>query len=211
MKRLIVIRHGYSVTNKEKRFTGQRDVALTEVGYQQAKAVARYLVKHEKINKIISSDLSRAVNTARPTAEALGLPIHTTPLLRELAMGTWEGMLFEDVQRDYQDLLAQRSKDASVPCPGGESFKDLFVRTQAALDRILADEADTVMVVTHGGTFRCINCIADGGDYTAAPHHSLADNASITVFNVENGRMVRALYNFTGHLQDGTTADRNLL
>lgn len=211
MKKLIVIRHGYSVTNKENRFTGQRDVALTEIGYGQAEAVARYLVKNEKIDKIVTSDLSRAVNTARPTAEALGLPIHKTPALRELGMGIWEGMLFADVERDFKDILEQRRQDATVPCPGGESFKDLFVRVRNTVDTLLTDEADTVMVVTHAGPCRCISCMADGGDYTDAQNHKLADNASITIFNIENGRLVPGLYNFTDHLTDGTTADRKLL
>ena len=171
MKKLIVIRHGYSVTNKENRYTGQRDVALTEIGH----------------------------------------PIHTTPALRELGMGIFEGMLFADVERDFKDILEQRREDATVPCPGGESFKDLFERTKAAIDTLLTDEADTVMVVTHAGPCRCIDCMADGGNYADAQSHKLADNASITIFNVENGRLAPALYNLTDHLTDSTTADRKLL
>ncbi|MBQ9802533.1 MAG: histidine phosphatase family protein [Clostridia bacterium] len=211
MKKLIVVRHGYSVTNASNRFTGQMDVSLTEIGYLQADALAKYLVKNEKIDKIVTSDLSRAVNTALPTARALGLPIHQTPKLRELGMGIWEGMLAADVRRDYADLVAQRAKDATVPCPGGESFRDMFVRVKDAIDEILRDEADTVLTVTHGGAFRCIDCIADGGDFTDAQRYKNVDNASITVFLIENGRMVRTLYNFTDHLKDGTTADRELL
>ena len=211
MKKLIVVRHGYSVTNASGRFTGQRDVALTEIGYQQAEALARYLVKHERIDKIFSSDLSRAVNTARPTADALGLTIQTMPELRELGMGIWEGMLFTDVRRDFKEILAQRAKDATVPCPGGESFKDLFTRVKSALDRILLDEADTAMIVTHGGAFRCIDCIADGEDFADAQNHKNVDNASISVFEIKNGRIVRTLYNFTDHLKDGTTAGKELL
>lgn len=211
MKRLIAVRHGYSVTNASGRFTGQMDVDLTEVGYEQAEALARYLVKNEKIDKIVTSDLSRAVNTAQPTAKALGLPIHKTPKLRELGMGVWEGMLFTDVRRDYGDILAQRAKDATIPCPGGESFKDMYERIEEALDELIADEANTVMIVTHGGAFRCIACIAAGSTFADAAKYPNVDNASITVFDVEDGRLIQGLYNFTGHLQDDTTADKNLL
>jgi broad specificity phosphatase PhoE len=187
------------------------DVALTDIGYQQAKALARYLVKHERIDKIFTSDLSRAVNTARPTAEALGLTIQQLPELRELGMGIWEGMLLTDVRRDYAELLAMRAKDASVPCPGGESYKDMFERVKRAIDLILLDEADTAMIVTHGGAFRCIDCLADGGSFADAQNHKNVDNASISVFEIENGRLTRTLYNFTDHLKDGTTADKELL
>ena len=211
MKKLIVVRHGYSVTNAAKRFTGQMDVALTEVGYAQAEAVARYLVKNEKIDKIFSSDLSRAVNTALPTAKAFGLPITKLKGLRELGMGVWEGMLATDVRAEYPELLAARAKDATVPCPGGESFKDMFERVTAALEEVLASDADTAMIVTHGGAFRCIDCVADGGGFAEAQHHNNVDNASINIFEVENGKLQRTLYNYTDHLRSGDTADRELL
>ena len=211
MKKLIVVRHGYSVTNAAKRFTGQMDVALTDVGYAQAEAVARYLLQNEKIDRIYASDLSRAVNTALPTAKAFGLPITKLKGLRELGMGAWEGMLATDVRAEYPELLAARAKDATVPCPGGESFKDMFDRVAAALDEVLASEADTVMIVTHGGAFRCIDCMADGGGFAEAQHHSNVDNASINIFEIENGTWQRTLYNYTDHLRSGDTADRELL
>ena len=99
MVTLLLLRHGYSVYNKAKRFTGQQDIPLDTVGVLQAQSAAKYLTENYAINAVYSSDLCRAVDTARPTAERLGLPIHTDAALRELAMGVWEGMLFDDVNR----------------------------------------------------------------------------------------------------------------
>lgn len=203
MTKIIIVRHGYSVTNAANRFTGQTDVALTDEGRRQAERVADYLVPREHIDAIFSSDLSRAVDTARPTAERLGLEINRDPALRELAMGVWEGMLFDDVKRFYAEDVAARKKDVYHPCPGGESTAQMFTRIKDALFRIAAEnEGKTVMVVTHGGAVRIINCLASGGDVTETVKFSNCANAAISFYRFEEGALHAEEVNITSHLSD---------
>ena len=211
MTRLIIVRHGYSVTNASQRFTGQTDVALTDIGRQQAESVADYLTANEHIDAIYASDLSRAVDTARPTAERLGLPIHTDPALRELAMGVFEGMLFDDVHRIYAEDMARRKVDAHHPCPGGESTADMLVRVKGAIERIAAEHAGkTVMIVTHGGALRIVNSLAEGIDLNGITTSPASQNASISTYLHENGRLKAVRFNFTGHLTDAATSRQGL-
>ena len=203
MTRIIIVRHGYSVTNAANRFTGQTDVALTDEGRRQAERVADYLVPREHIDAIFSSDLSRAVDTARPTAERLGLEINTTPALRELAMGVWEGMLFDDVDRLYAEDVAARKQNVYHPCPEGESTAQMFTRIKSALFKIAtAHEGKTVMVVTHGGAVRIINCLASGKDVTEAIKFPNCANAAISFYRFEGGALHAEEVNITAHLSD---------
>ncbi len=202
MTRLIIVRHGHSVTNASQRYTGQLDVPLTEQGHEQAACVARYLAENEQIDAIYSSDLSRAMDTARPTATAFGLPVAPMRELRELHMGIFSGMLYSDVKRDHGELVKRRAKDPDVRCPEGESFADLFSRIDRAIGEILAaTKGKTVAVFTHAGGVRCIDCIAEGGTYREALSYPLIDNAAITIYRVENGRFVRELHGATEHLR----------
>ena len=202
MTRLIVVRHGHSGTNASHRYTGQLDVALTAQGHEQAACVARYLAENEQIDAIYSSDLSRAMDTARPTAAAFGLSVVPMRELRELHMGIFSGMPYSEVRRDYGELVKRRAEDPAVRCPEGESFADLFARIDRAIGEILAaSRSKTVAVFTHAGGVRCIDCIASGGTYREAPSYPLIDNAAITIYRVENGQFVRELHGATEHLR----------
>lgn len=205
MTRLIIVRHGYSVTNAANRFTGQTDVALTDEGRAQAERVADYLVPRERIDAIFSSDLSRAIDTARPTAERLGLEINLDPALRELAMGVWEGMLFDDVNRFYAEDVAQRKKNIHHPCPGGESTAQMFARIKKALFEIAAaHEGKTVMIVTHGGAVRIINYLSRGGDEASIMQSPNCANAAINFYRFENGALHAEEINVVAHLSPDT-------
>lgn len=202
MTRLIVVRHGVTPTNNEHRYTGQLDVPLTDRGHEQAKCVARYLAENEHVDAIFSSDLSRAMDTARPTAEALGVPVVPMRELRELDMGVFSGMAYRDVKRDYSELEARRATDPTVRPPEGESFADLFCRIDRAVDAILAAHAGgTVAIFTHAGGVRCIDCKANGGTFRESPSYPMIANAAITVYEVENHRFTRLLHGYTAHLE----------
>ena len=94
---LIMIRHGQSITNLTKVFTGQLDTDLTELGKLQAELAAKAL-KGTHIDKMYSSDLKRTVETALPTAKDHELNIIPDPRLREIYAGVWEGLDFEAIR-----------------------------------------------------------------------------------------------------------------
>ena len=103
MVTFVIIRHGFSEFNKARKFTGQMDIPLDEAGFEQARETAAYVLKNYKIDAVYSSDLCRAVDTAKPIAKALSLPIKTSEKLREMNLGEWQGMGFDEVKEKYPE------------------------------------------------------------------------------------------------------------
>ena len=92
--RILLVRHGQSQGNAERRFGGHSPTPLSELGFKQAEATARALAV-EKVTAVYSSDLLRAVQTAEPLARATGLEVNRTNALRERSVGRMEGLTFE--------------------------------------------------------------------------------------------------------------------
>jgi probable phosphoglycerate mutase len=147
-RRLLLWRHGRTAWNVEHRFQGQSDPPLDEVGRVQSAAAAAMLATLSPV-AVVSSDLRRAVDTARPLADRLGLPVTLDPRLRERALGRWEGLTRNEVGRlypqEYADWLAGR-EDCQ---PGSEPRDELADRSVAALADTVGE---TVVLVTHSAT-----------------------------------------------------------
>ncbi len=143
--RLILWRHGQTRFNAERRFQGQTDAPLNDVGRQQAARAARYLAAFHP-DAIFSSDLSRAAETAAALARLTGLPVQLDKDLRERGGGEWEGKTDTEIREQYPDGYA-----SWVPA-GGESVDSVANRAAAALERI-ADSmpgGSLAVVVGHG-------------------------------------------------------------
>ena len=147
-RRVLVWRHGRTHWNVEHRLQGQADPPLDEVGRLQAVASARLLVAYSP-GAIISSDLARAVRTARPLAELLGLPVILDRRLRERSLGGWEGLTREEVLRRHPGEYAQWVAGRDAPQPGAETRAEIGERSLAAL---AAADGETVVLVTHSAT-----------------------------------------------------------
>lgn len=183
---LVLIRHGVTAWNQQRRFQGQIDTPLSEEGHQQAMLTARYLStlsQAQPINAIYASDLKRAWSTAEPIARLLGLPILKQSLLRERHYGVFEGKTHEELQleglqSDYQ-RWRNREPDFALP-QGGESLRDFFDRTHRALQSIVAahQSNERIVAVTHGGFLDCAYRIASGVAMTEQRQHPL-HNASL--------------------------------
>ena len=187
MTRLIFIRHGQSVANAEGRFAGQTNVALTDIGRDQAKLAAEYIVKREKIDKIYSSDLSRAHDTALPTAELLGLPIHPVKGLRELCAGAWEGMLVTDITKVYEkEFYTWRNDFSHAKCPGGESVQEVYERVVPCVKEI-ARENDglTLLLASHASPIRAIDCNSRGWGWERMADVPFVNNSVISILEYD--------------------------
>src|SRR6185295_16805072 len=92
---LLLVRHGQSEGNAERRFGGHTATPLSPLGLTQAQATANALAS-ESITAIYSSDLRRAIQTAEPLSQLTGLPIISTEAFRERSVGVMEGLTFED-------------------------------------------------------------------------------------------------------------------
>jgi glucosyl-3-phosphoglycerate phosphatase len=156
--RVLLLRHGRTAYNAEARFQGQMDIPLDEVGIGQAKRVADTLALElaGAPVRILTSDLSRAAQTAEAVAARLGVEATPEPRLREIHAGAWEGLLrSEIVARDPEEHAAWGRGDAEVRIGGGESRMDAGRRAAGAIaEADAALDGETLICVTHGGALR---------------------------------------------------------
>ena len=147
-RRVLLWRHGRTTWNVERRFQGQSDPPLDEVGRRQAAAAAPLVAAFAPV-AVVSSDLERAADTARPLTDLLGLPLRRDPRLRERSLGRWEGLTRDEVGRlfpeEYADWLAGR-EDCQA---GSEPRRRLAERALAALADTVGE---TIVLVTHSAT-----------------------------------------------------------
>lgn len=202
MVRFLFLRHGYSVTNKSQTFTGQLDAPLDAIGFAQAERAAEYIAANYHIDAIYSSDLCRAMDTARPLAERLQLAIREDEGFREIDVGEWMGVAYEKIHptEDYKRLAADAWQ---VPySKTGESMRQVAVRATAALSRIAkAHEGETVLIALHGGTLKALLYAWQGakGPMESIP---VVSNASVTVVEYADGQATVTLLGEAGYLQD---------
>ena len=173
--RLYVARHGQTAWNAEYLVCGSTDLPLTEQGLAQAEVLAS-LTAGKGITRIVASPMIRAMQTAKPSGEALGLPVETDDRLREQDYGIYEG-----VRRDDPDFLANK-RQFCVRYPGGESMMDLAARVYGfLLDLKKRYPEETVLLVCHGAVCRTIRSFFV--DMTNEEYFSYSpDNASLQMY-----------------------------
>lgn len=156
MKRLLFWRHGRTEWNAAGRFQGQTDIALDDVGQEQARRAAA-LLAGLKPAAIISSDLSRTRDTAAALADLTGLVPALDSRLRETYAGRWEGLSFAQIDELFPaESTAWKSGAVQVQPGGGETRLEVGRRVAAAaLDAAAGmDPNGLLVVVTHGGATR---------------------------------------------------------
>ncbi|SOE00684.1 histidine phosphatase family protein [Blastococcus haudaquaticus] len=161
---LLLVRHGQSEWNAAGLMQGQTaHVPLTAKGHAQAAAAATQLAGLAP-GALLSSDLLRAVQTAEHCARATGLPITTTPALREQGYGELEGR----PSRELWDVVDWT--DPHWSAPGGESLAELHDRVRTFLEGLCAEPpADVIALVTHGDTIRAAQAVVAGLGPEAMP------------------------------------------
>ncbi len=207
MTELIFVRHGYSEGNKDHRFSGQRDFPLDGAGRRQALEVAEHLRRAFSVDAIYASDLCRACDTVRPLAEALSLPIRTMAALREVDVGLWEGVLREDVERQYPETYGlYMGKPGLVRFDGGESFAEVRARAFDAVREIVAEhEGGTVVVATHGGVIRALRTLWQEIPLERMEEIPHVPNASVTVVRYEGEVATLIVAGSCDHLSETVT------
>ncbi len=182
MTKILLLRHGESVTNKGNKFCGQFDSELSAVGLRQAEEACEYIANNYKIDKIYSSDLTRAVQTVSPAAKRLNIEIIREPKLREINVGTWQNGEIAVIRERFPETFNRyRAGDIFVKIGDAESFNDVYLRAKEALDDIALKHPNaTVLVGTHGGVIRmlCENWL-NIGDLEMRRNYDIK-NASIT-------------------------------
>lgn len=183
MKTILLLRHGETAWNKERRVMGRLEVPLSPKGILQAKHAARILDRLET-DAIYTSPLKRALQTSSIVAEGSGLPIKVSADLTEFAFGRWEGCQFKELIRDetYHHFL----KDPlNTHVPGGETIGDVQRRGLKALRSAIKEyPKGRLLFVSHGDVIRAIIC-----HYLQLPLQEFRrlriDNGSLTALEVD--------------------------
>ena len=201
---MILVRHGETESNRERRTLGREDVPLNEKGRRQAAALVASLAS-VPVSAIHASPLRRAVETARPLAEALGLEVQTDEDLVEMDVGEMEGLSPQEMRDRYGDFLREwlSPRVGTLRMPGGESLQDVQDRAWAAVQRLRARyPEETVVVVAHNFTIHVILCRALGLPLAGFRRlrHDLAAKA---VLEVRDDRAIVVSLNDTCHLEAG--------
>ena len=210
--RVFLVRHGQTGWNEgagQVRYRGQTDIPLDEVGHAQARALSLRLcsgqalrLAGEPIVGIYASPLQRAMQTAQPTAERLGLSVIPHPGLLDMNLGQWQGLTHAEAARRYPEIH-RRWLEAphTVTLPGGENLATVLERSKAAVTELVARHAGkTVVLVGHQVVNKVLVCWLLGLDNS---HYwrMTQDNACLNVFVHADDAFRVVTLNDTCHLR----------
>ena len=199
--RFIVVRHGETRWNVERRVQGWGDSPLTANGLAQADAIGRRLAR-ERFDLLVASDLGRARQTAERIAQHCGLSLALDERLRERSFGVGEGMNYDEIDRAYPAVFSREREttDPDLVIPGGESRRQFHDRIRASFEA-LAREHDgrRVCVVTHGGVLATLYRIVH--DIPVAHAHRVTiSNASYNAVAFDADAWTLEAWDETDHL-----------
>jgi len=188
---LLLVRHGETIWNAERRLQGQVDVPLSERGRRHVRALRRLVARYEP-ERAVTSDLARA----RETAALLGFADATAdPRWREAHLGLWQGKGIDVLRREDEDRYAAWRAGESTP-EAGEPWAELCARITSAVREL---GTGSVLVVTHGGPIRAVCATLLG---LALRSLAPVSPASLTIVELDGCPRLRAL-NLTAYV-DGT-------
>jgi 2,3-bisphosphoglycerate-dependent phosphoglycerate mutase len=204
---ILLIRHGETVWNRSGRVQGWQDSPLSAAGVAQAQALAGRFAG-DRIERLISSDLGRAQETARPIAARLRIPVELDAALRERNYGIFEGRTHDEIERDHPAEYASFiGRDPAYVIPGGESADEFAARVLPALQRIAAARrVGRVAIVTHGGVLGVVYRHAMKVPADAERGYSLA-NASVNYVRFGSGKWLIERWGDVAHLADVAADD----
>ncbi len=204
MTEIVLIRHGETAWNRERRMQGQTDTPLSEIGRAQAEALGQRMARHPKsFSAIYSSDLSRAYDTAAAIARLTGHEIRRDSALRERTFGILEGLTYAEMVQKYPEEHARFSqRDPDYAVPGGESPRQFYERGLACINAIAdAHPGECVVVVTHGMVLDTLHRAAHKLPLIEKREAPLF-NASLNTFRRDGGTWIEVAWGDIQHLTD---------
>jgi len=161
LNKLILIRHGETDWNRNRKYCGFSDIALNEKGRKEAKALSMEL-ENEKIDMLYASGLTRTMQTAEIAFP--GKDIKKISGLREMNFGVFEGRSYEEIMQDSPEIYRNWMTDPlDFTIPDGESLNGFAQRVRESLNEILMENKNkTAAIFTHAGPIRIILCDKKG-------------------------------------------------
>ncbi len=151
---VILMRHGETVWNRERRVMGDSDVPLCAAGRRQSERAAAVL-EHFEVGRVVSSPLVRAAESARIVCDRLGTGLEQDEDLAEVRFGSWQGMTYGEI-RDEPYYRRFIEDPINTPTPGGETIVEVQARARSALAK--AGPGERVLFVSHGDIIRTAIC-----------------------------------------------------
>ncbi len=146
---IYVIRHGETEWNKEEIFRGRKDIPLNETGKRQAEWVGFYF-SEKRIDRLVSSPLARAMQTAEPIGKATGAAVEPMEEFTDINFGIWEGLPLREVEERYpSDLKLWRESPEKLWIEGGEGLSMVRERISDGFGKIASGEDGAIAVATH--------------------------------------------------------------
>jgi broad specificity phosphatase PhoE len=200
--KIYVVRHGETVWNKKEVFRGRKDVPLNETGKRQAQLAGRYF-SDKDITMILSSPLTRALETAQGISDATGAPIVKIDELTDMDFGIWEGLALKEVEKLYREELdIWRNFPQKFRARDGENLRDVRRRVEKAFQKIPSDKKGSFVLVTHRVLCKVIALLA-----LCIPNNHFwnirFDPASVSLIEKTGNLTVLSFLNDTCHLRDG--------
>lgn len=147
------VRHGQTDYNVLGKYYGRTDVVLNETGQKQAREIAKFL-SGISFDKIITSPLKRAYDTAKIIGEGREIAIEKEELLCEQDFGIFEGKSYAELQKEYPQELKAWNEDFSNIAPrNGESFRQVRERVDRFVEKLKLQKEEKILIVAHKGTF----------------------------------------------------------
>jgi alpha-ribazole phosphatase len=185
-----IVRHGETDWNTEYRWQGQTDIPLNETGRQQARKLADAL-SVLPLDRAVSSDLIRAHETASLVSAPHGLTVEIDPLWREMFFGSMEGVTWPDITRLHGHVVEGMERDwyGYIFPDGGESRKQLQVRTMTAFRQLLEDGiGQHILIATHGLAIRVLLGGLFAAQLGSAPQIAIV-NTSMTIIRATGSEL----------------------
>jgi broad specificity phosphatase PhoE len=185
---IVLVRHGETDWNRERRFQGHADTSLNDDGRRQAEALAD-LLAGDTFAAVYSSPLLRARETAEIVAARLGVPFEASEGLKEVDVGSWSGLTTTEVEEQFPDAFRRWRATYSGGWTDGETYDELGARVVAELLEIAQrHRGQRVLVVTHGGPIRSVLAAAAGLPFgVGRAQIGYVENCEVTEIAIRDG------------------------
>lgn len=185
---IYLVRHGETQYGNEKRYLGHTNCELSVTGKKQAVYLAEvFEPSNVPIDHIFSSDLIRCKKTIQTVFPDRA--IIYSDLLREINMGIWDGLTFDDIKLKYPQEYALRGENLAHFAPKqGESFLQCQIRAVHVLQSILKTTKGNIVICSHAGFFRSLLCYLQNIDLNRMFEITL-DYASISILSYEDSKV----------------------
>ena len=179
--KLFLIRHGQTDWNLKGKIQGSCDIELNDTGIKQAEELSNKILEESyKFSKIYSSPQKRALKTAEILSRVTNVDYISIEGLEEINLGEWEGLSWAEVKEkypiEYEEWLINRRYTKPSK---GESYQDMLERVFAAIHKIVNENCDDVVIVTHSAVIMCIQCYLTNTPFDEMTKFK-TDNTSIT-------------------------------